>query len=258
VDAMTPPAVDTPAGDSSAVGTPAVDSSAVAGAPDLDVSCRELGVREVNRRLKALPVGSRAVIREPRGAHNLAVGLMHHLDVTIDGNAGYYTAGLSSGPDVVVRGSVGWGVGENLMSGSVRVTGNASESAGASAHGGVVIVEGDASSRAGISLKGGTLLVGGDVGHMSAFMAQAGVILVGGDAGDSLGDSLYEAVIYVAGKVRSLGADARVEDLTADDVERVRALVDVAGFGHIDPQNVTRVASAKTLYNFDALKNQRY
>jgi methylamine---glutamate N-methyltransferase subunit B len=250
VDAMTPAAhVDTPA---------VVVSTPTTAPPDLDINCRELGVREVNRRLKALAPGSRAVIREPRGAHNLSVGLMHHLDVTIDGNAGYYTAGLSDGPDVVVRGSVGWGVGENLMSGSVRVTGNASESAAASAHGGVVVIEGDASSRAGISLKGGTLLIGGDVGHMSAFMAQAGVILVGGDAGDSLGDSLYEAVIYVAGKVRSLGADARVEDLTSDDVERVRQLCEVAGFTHIDPQSVTRVASAKTLYNFDALKGQRY
>lgn len=233
------------------------DPSRLGDEPDLVLDCRQLGVREINRQLKQSPAGTRVLIREPRGAHNLAVGLMQHLDIVIDGNAGYYTGGLSDGPDVTVRGSVGWGV-ENLMSGSVRVTGNASESAAASAHGGVVVIDGDASSRAGISLKGGTLLVGGDVGHMSAFMAQAGTILVGGNAGDSLGDSLYEAVIYVAGSLKSLGADARVEELTEQDVQRVRQLVAVAGFDHVDPQNVTRVASARTLYNFDALKNQRY
>jgi formylmethanofuran dehydrogenase subunit C len=144
------------------------------------------------------------------------------------------------------------------MSGTVRVNGNASESAGATAHGGMVVIAGDASSRAGISLKGGTVVVAGDVGHMSGFMAQAGTMLVGGDAGEALGDSLYEAVIYVAGRVRSLGADARVEDLGDEDLLRVKRLVEVTGFHHIDAQNVTRVACARQLYNFDALKAHRY
>jgi formylmethanofuran dehydrogenase subunit C len=89
-------------------------------------------------------------------------------------------------------------------------------------------------------------------------MAQAGTILIGGDAADSLGDSLYEAVIYVGGKIRSLGADARVEELGADDVRRVRELAHAAGFSHICAEDVTRVASAKQLYNFDSLKDQKY
>ena len=33
-------------------------------------------------------------------------------------------------------------------------------------------------------------------------MAQAGRLVVCGDAGDGLGDSLYEAVIYVRGKIK--------------------------------------------------------
>jgi len=93
---------------------------------------------------------------------------------------------------------------------------------------------------------------------MSGFMAQAGTILVGGNAGHALGDSLYEAVVYVGGSVRSLGSDSRVEDLTEADISKVREILDLAGFDHINPENVTRVASAKQLYNFDALKNQRY
>lgn len=223
-----------------------------------ELSCSELSVREINAALSELPDGSAVTITEPRGRHNLVVGLSNKLDVTIAGNAGYFIGGLCNGPDVVVEGFVGWSVGENLMSGRVRVRGNASECAAASARGGLVVVEGDASSRAGISLKGGTIAVAGDVGHMSGFMAQAGVILVGGDAGESLGDSLYEAVIYVAGTIRSLGSDARVEDLTDSDVARVRALVEETGFSHVSPENVRRVASAKQLYNFDALKDQRY
>jgi glutamate synthase domain-containing protein 3 len=93
---------------------------------------------------------------------------------------------------------------------------------------------------------------------MSGFMAQAGVMLIGGDAGDALGDSLYEAVIYVAGKIASLGSDARIEELTEADVRAVKALAELSGFDHVQPENVTRVASARGLYNFDALKDQKY
>ena len=222
------------------------------------LNCHELGVTELNRALRALPEGSSALVVEPRGAHNIGVGMTTQVDITVDGNAGYYLAGLCDGPSFVVNGSVGWGAGENLMRGTVRIKGNASESAGATAHGGLLIVEGDASLRCGISLKGGDIAVAGNVGNMAAFMAQAGSILVGGNAGDSLGDSLYEAVIYVGGTVKSLGADAKISDLTPEDVAKVRELIDASGFTHIDPENVTKVSSAKTLYNFDALKNQRY
>lgn len=222
------------------------------------LDCRELCTREINVALAALPDGTAATIVQPWGRHNLAVGLTNRIRIEIDGNAGYFIGGLGDGPDIDVNGFVGWSIAENLMSGTVRVHGNASECAGASAHGGVIVIEGDASSRAGISLKGGTLCVGGNVGHMSGFMAQAGTILIGGDAADGLGDSLYETTIYVAGEVASLGADAQVEELTVDDVQAVKNLVGLAGFDHIDPENVMRIASARTLYNFDALKDQKY
>jgi glutamate synthase domain-containing protein 3 len=140
----------------------------------------------------------------------------------------------------------------------VRVHGDASQAAAASAHGGLIAVAGSASLRAGISLKGATLAVAGDAGPFCGFMAQAGTILIGGDAGDALGDSLYEAVIYVAGTIRGLGADARVEELTQGDVAAVRDLVKRTGFDHIDPEKVTRVASARRLYHFDSHNHGSY
>lgn len=230
----------------------------MAGVTAVELSCAALSVREVNAALRELADGTAVRITEPRGRHNLAVGLSNRIEITIGGNAGYFIGGLCDGPDITVNGFVGWSVGENLMSGTVRVRGNASECAGASARGGLIVIEGDASSRAGISLKGGTVAIAGDAGHMSGFMAQAGTILIGGDAAESLGDSIYETVIYVGGKIRSLGADAQVEELTSDDVRRVTELVSAAGFSHISAENVTRVASARNLYRFDALKDQRY
>ena len=218
----------------------------------------DLTTREINARLRELPDGAHAVITQPRGRHNLAVGLTNRIGITIDGNAGYYIGGLGDGPEITVNGFTGWGVGENLMSGVIRVKGSVSQSAAASAHGGLVIVEGDASLRAGISLKGATIAIAGDAGNLAGFMAQAGTILIGGDAGEALGDSLYETVIYVAGRIESLGADAQRTDLTEDDVTAVKALCAQAGFGHVSPQDVTKVTSARQLYHFSSAHATTY
>ena len=52
-------------------------------------------------------------------------------------------------------------------------------------------------------MKGVDIVVRGSVGHMSAFMAQSGCLVVCGDAGEALGDSIYEARLYVRGAVES-------------------------------------------------------
>jgi glutamate synthase domain-containing protein 3 len=225
--------------------------------------CAVLGIRGVNNVLQGLPDGAAVQVVQPRGRHNLAVGVANDVGITVEGNAGYFLGGLcggrdGSGPDIVVNGFVGWSVGENLMGGTIHVRGSASQSAGSSAHGGRIFIEGDASLRAGISLKGATLAIAGDAGAMTGFMAQAGSILIGGNAGHALGDSLYEAVIYVSGSIASLGADAVVEDLTDDDVLAVKRLVEASGFDHIEPENVTRVVSARQLYHFSAHNHSAY
>ena len=144
-----------------------------------------------------------------------------------------------------------------MTSGVVHVKGFASVSAGAAAHGGLLVIEGDASLRCGISMKGIDIVVGGSVGDFSAFMAQAGRLVVCGDAGDALGDSLYEAVIYVRGQVKSLGADAHEEPMTGTDYDAVKNLLAKAGLKH-DPREFRRVASKRELYHWNADANQEY
>jgi methylamine---glutamate N-methyltransferase subunit B len=220
----------------------------------------EVPLREINRYLHRDAAGEgveRIRIANPDGAHSLACGLNAQLDVDIDGHVGYYVAGMNKLARVTVHGNAGPGAAENMMSGFVRVCGFASTAAGASAHGGCLVIEGDASLRCGISLKGGDIVVGGGVGSFSAFMAQAGRIVICGDAGDALGDSLYEAVIYVRGKVRSLGADARIEPMSEADLQSVAELLRLAGFDH-SPKDFRRVASARSLYHWNADANQEY
>jgi glutamate synthase domain-containing protein 3 len=144
-----------------------------------------------------------------------------------------------------------------MMSGLVHVKGFASNGAGATAHGGLLVIDGDAGLRCGISLKGADIVVGGSVGSFSGFMAQAGRMVICGNAGDALGDSLYEAVIYIRGEVKSLGADARFEPMTDDDRAVVADLLQQAGLNH-DPASFKRIASARSLYHWNADANQEY
>lgn len=219
-----------------------------------------LGVREVNQYLHHHLTGDtvkRVEILHPDGMHSLAVGLDRDVAVDILGHAGYFIAGMNQQATVTVHGNVGWSVAENIMSGVVRVKGHASESAGASGHGGLVVIEGDASSRCGISMKGCDIVVGGDVGHFSAFMAQAGALVVCGDAGPNLGDSLYEATIYVRGTIHSLGADAQEEEMQPDDLEQLSRLLTMAEMD-FDVHEFKRVASARTLYHWNADAHQEY
>ena len=219
-----------------------------------------LTIREVNQFLHHELDSSQTAqvdIQNPDGKHSIAAGLDVDVTVNILGHAGYFVAGMNKQARVTVHGNVGWSVGENMMSGQVRVNGHASESAGASAHGGLLVVDGDASSRCGISLKGGNVVVAGDVGHFSAFMAQAGTMVVCGNAGANLGDSLYEAVIYVGGSIDSLGADAREEPMEASDVEALRDLLTEAGLEG-DAENFRRVGSARSLYHWNAEAHQEY
>ena len=187
----------------------------------------------------------------PRGAHAIAVGLDAPISVTVKGSVGYYCAGMNKHAKVHVLGSVGPGVAENMMSGEVIVEGDASQYAGATGRGGLLVIKGNASSRCGISMKGIDIVVRGNIGHMSAFMAQAGNLVVCGDAGDALGDSLYEAHIFVRGKVKSLGADCIEKEMRAEHLDILRDLLQRAGIDDAKPEDFRRYGSARKLYNFD-------
>lgn len=217
---------------------------------ELDIDA--LGVRAVNERLHNVPpetneLGFRLI--NPKGAHALAAGLDRALDIEIVGHVGYYCVGMNKHANITIDGHAGPGLAENIMSGTVRVKGNASQYAGASGHGGLVVIEGDASSRCGISMKGVDIVVAGSVGHMSAFMAQAGHLVICGDAGMHLGDSIYEAVIYVAGRVEGLGSDCVEKPMTEAHQAMLAGLLARAGVS-ADVNAFRRFGSARQLYNF--------
>jgi glutamate synthase domain-containing protein 3 len=189
-------------------------------------------------------------IVNPRGRHAVACGIDADITVEIDGHVGYYCAGMNKWATVRINGNAGPGVAENMMSGSVVVKGNASQFAGATGRGGLLVIEGNASSRCGISMKGIDIVVKGNVGHMSAFMAQTGNLIVVGNAGEALGDSIYEARLFVRGAVHSLGADCVEKEVEDEHRMIVADALSSAGMKDIDPREFRRYGSSRRLYNF--------
>lgn len=220
--------------------------------PDIDLKVTSL--RDLNKTLHGIGPGDNRRhwrVLNPGGEHAIAAGLSAPVTVEIEGHVGYYCAGMNAEATVIIRGSAGVGVAENMMSGVVHVTGDASQSAGATGRGGLLRIDGNASSRCGISMKGIDIVVGGSVGHMSAFMAQAGSLVVFGDAGEALGDSIYEARLFVRGQVKSLGADCIEKPMRDAHKTLLHQLFSRAGLeGQIDPAEFRRYGSARKLYNF--------
>jgi methylamine---glutamate N-methyltransferase subunit B len=219
--------------------------------PTFDLSVTSL--RDFNAALHAVAPGDNDIALEvvnPRGAHALAVGIDKPVTVAVRGSVGYYCAGMNVGGTVTVHGSAGPGVAENMMAGSVMIEGDASQYAGATGRGGLLVIKGNAASRCGISMKGIDIVVHGSIGHMSAFMAQSGNLVVLGNAGDALGDSLYEARLFVRGTVKSLGADCIEKEVRPEHLEILADLLEKAG-ANAKPEEFKRYGSARKLYNFN-------
>ncbi|MFO7759033.1 MAG: GXGXG domain-containing protein [Roseovarius sp.] len=210
------------------------------------------GLRDLNAALHAQTAETNQTrwdIINPRGSHAIAVGIDAPIEVIVKGSTGYYCAGMNKQARVHVQGSVGPGVAENMMSGTVVIDGDASQYAGATGRGGTLVIKGNASSRCGISMKGIDIVVHGNVGHMSAFMGQSGNLVVCGDAGEALGDSIYEARLFVRGSVKSLGADCVEKEMRPEHVELLRELLE-RGECDARPEEFRRYGSARELYTF--------
>lgn len=211
-------------------------------------------LRELNSALHAIKQGSNDLAYEvvnPRGSHAVAVGVDSPVTIDVRGSVGYYCAGMNDGGTIIVHGSAGPGLAENMMSGTVVVEGDASQYAGATGRGGLLVIKGNAASRCGISMKGIDIVVHGNIGHMSAFMGQSGNLVVLGDAGEALGDSLYEARLFVRGSVKSLGADCIEKELRPEHIETLKDLLEKAGVTGVKPEEFKRYGSARKLYNFN-------
>lgn len=80
-------------------------------------------------------------------------------------------------------------------------------------------------------------------------MAQAGNLVVLGDADHDLGDSIYEAEVFVRGEVASLGSDCVEREMTPQHLETLSRLLAAAEM-LAEPSDFRLYGSARELYNF--------
>ena len=191
----------------------------------LDLS--QLSVREANERLRALGAdGEDVEIANPDARHHIGVGLIHPINVTVRGSAGYFCAGLTDAARFEVTHNVGWGVGDNMYTGQVIVGGNAGAIPGVAIRGAQIVIRGNMGSRAGQVMKAGTLCCCGNANFMAGYMMYGGRIIILGDSGERVGEDMTGGEIFVAGKIQDLGSDAMLTDTDASEIDAIREFLD--------------------------------
>jgi len=91
---------------------------------------------------------------------------------------------------------------------------------------------------------------------MTGFMMQRGRQIICGDAGPGLGDSMYDGVIYVGGKVAALGVDCVEAEMTPADDEFIDRKFGIYQMER--PDRFGKFVCGKKLWNYDNLEpNER-
>ena len=215
-----------------------------------DLSTRLINL-ELRRLLYEEGIGD-VTVQNPGAKHSIGVGILTRCRITFEGSLGYFGCGLIDGPEIKIAGRVGWSACENMMSGVVVIEGNAGSLTGAALRGGDLVVKGRVGARSGIDQKGGTILVLSTAGSMTGFMMQRGRQIICGDVGPGLGDSMYDGIMYVGGKVKSLGIDCVEGEWTDADTELVERKFRIYGLG--SPPELQKFVCGKKLYNYDNLE----
>ena len=214
-----------------------------------------LSTRKINLVLRDL-IYNRGItdvtVQNPGAKHSLGVAILTRCKIRFEGSLGYFGCGLIDGPEIEITGRVGWSACENMMSGVVTVRGNAGSLTGAAIRGGDLVVHGRLGARSGIDQKGGLILTLGDVGSMTGFMMQRGRQIICGNAGPGLGDSMYDGIIYVGGKVKALGIDCVPGEWTDAATEYIERKFRIHDLG--TPPSFDKFVCGKMLYNYDALE----
>ncbi len=215
----------------------------------------DLTTRQINLEIRNL-VYERGIkevtVQNPGSKHSLGVGILTRCKINFEGSLGYFGCGVIDGPEVHISGRVGWSVCENMMSGTVVIEGNAGSLTGAALRGGDLVIKGRCGARSGIDQKGGLIFTMGSVGSMTGFMMQRGRQIICGDAGPGLGDSMYDGIIYVGGKVKALGIDCVPGEWTDADSEYINRKFSIYDLG--TPPEFQKFVCGKKLYNYDNLE----
>ena len=79
-------------------------------------------------------------------------------------------------------------------------------------------------------MKNGTIIIGGNSGFMTGIFMMGGRIIILGDVGEDLAESIIRGEIYVKGEISSLGYNAKIGEITAEDKKELKDTLSGYGF----------------------------
>ena len=187
------------------------------------LDAKNLDLRQASKALKASFGTATVEIRNAAHLHGLCAGLKEG-EYVIAGDAGDYVGVLNDGATIRVEGNAGQYAGDNMTRGTILIRGSAGYGAGLYPYGGTIVIGGDAGDFTATMNKGATIIVGGNIGDEAATYHLAGDLVVVGNAGLNFGNYIIRGTLYIGGEFASLGHNARVEDLTKEDLQKLRRL----------------------------------
>lgn len=191
------------------------------------INAKDQDLRTVSAELKGKLSGGQVTIQSAAHLHGLAAGLKAG-DIIIEGRSGDYLGALNAGALIRVNGDAGQYLADNMTRGTVVVEGDAGYGVGAYCYGGTIVVKGSAGDFSAVMNKGATIVIGGDVGDEVATYMLAGDLVIAGNAGKNLANYLIRGTIYVGGTWESLGHNTLLEEMTAEDLTKLRSLLDAS------------------------------
>jgi glutamate synthase domain-containing protein 3 len=178
--------------------------------------------KDINSAIRAqIKKGAATRIEGLTDQDSIAVGLSSETKITIIGNAGDFFGALNDGPTLLLNGNAGRFCGDTMSSGDIVVEGSAGDGVGANMQGGLIFIKGDAGSKVGCGMKGGAIIIDDDVKDDLGLFLMGGDIVITGSAGKNVGVSIIGGNIFVNGKIKSLGAGARVQKPNKEDKLRL-------------------------------------
>ncbi len=187
------------------------------------LDAKDLDLREASTILKRSTIGEPVEILNAAHLHGICAGLKEG-EYIIAGDAGDYVGVLNDGATIRVEGNAGQYVGDNMTHGTIVVRGSAGYGAGLYPYGGTLVIGGNAGHFTATMNKGATIIVCGDIGDEAATYHLAGDLIVVGNAGLNFGNYIIRGALYIGGEYKSLGHNARVEELAKEDVQKLRRL----------------------------------
>ena len=206
----------------------------------IDAKTKDL--KTTSSALKKALNGQPVEVKNASHLHGLAGGLKHG-EVIIHGEVGDYLGVLNDGLNIMATDNVGQYAADNMTAGTLIIEGNAAYGAAQYCYGGTVVIHGDAGDFTATMNKGATVIIAGHVGDEAGTYMLNGDLIVAGDAGENFANYLIQGNVYIAGQWKSLGQNTRVEQLNAEDIDKLRTLFDEYGVDS-DPKEFKKIVAA--------------